>query len=561
MPVYAALTEEDLDRTRLCSGLLRSEDGGVTWNQFSSIAGPDETSQASYEFPAVLPLNDDEIVAVMTERRLKPRPQLPLDLPQVLVRAYSTDGGQSWTQPEHLAVGAWPSLTRMDSRTIACSYAAWAAWGNMDVMFSDDGFRSIRQRLAFVEHNWLPRYSPGGWGVGWARNPIPLPPVVPNLQGDWSAGHYGFSSGLALDEEHLLLAVGQRQRGTAYTDPPHAVNIPLEKERVETISVSRILTESDAPSLKRAKSEPGSWRLVESWSVEEWQKRTGQPASTSGEAVGQSAVALDSGRWVRMQSEELIPDWHETWYGRSIGREKGYWVWRHGYEIGFRLSEHEAVSRLRVSYSDDAGKTWQKAEVETGPLKVGQFPMLGSLFDDGKGTLAVAVYGYQSAKDLSESLYTSALCRSHDGGKSWGDWSVIAYDRKARDAAYSETALEALPDGTWVALIRTENRSNIPQLGAVVSRSVSTDQGKSWSLPCPSAAAGMLASLVLPDGGLAVAGQNTCGWGLTISYNGGETWDYALPATYFPTRSGVIDEKSFWLYDEHGNIVSIYRRQ
>ena len=48
--------------------------------------------------------------------------------------------------------------------------------------------------------------------------------------------------------------------------------------------------------------------------------------------------------------------------------------------------------------------------------------------------------------------------------------------------------------------------------------------------------------------------------GLTVSYDYGRTVRYALPATYAPTRTGVIDDKSFWVYDEHGKIVSIYRR-
>ena len=59
---------------------------------------------------------------------------------------------------------------------------------------------------------------------------------------------------------------------------------------------------------------------------------------------------------------------------------------------------------------------------------------------------------------------------------------------------------------------------------------------------------------------MAVAAQNTCGWGLTISYDYGRTWECALPATYAPTRTGVLDEKTFWIYDQHGSMVSVYRR-
>ena len=191
--------------------------------------------------------------------------------------------------------------------------------------------------------------------------------------------------------------------------------------------------------------------------------------------------------------------------------------------MGLRLQPLQAVARLRISYSDDQGKTWEQAQVEEGPLQVGQFPMSGSLLEAQDGTLAVPVYGYRNARDISVSLYTSTLVRSSDGGRTWGDWSVIAYDRYKRYTAYSETSIRAMSEDFWVAFIRSENRSYVPFMTALVSRAVSNDRGFTWSAPKPSGAAGMLGSVRLGDGGLAVAGQNTCGWGVTISYDAGET--------------------------------------
>ena len=240
MPVHGAVSQGDLAATRLQSGLLQSTDGGRSWGDWIPIGVPGPEGDLSYEFPAVLPLKDGAWLAVLTQRQLKKRPGLPLDIPQTLVRSYSTDQGKSWTPPEPLCVGSWASLTPMGNGTVACSFALWSAWGSMEVMFSGDGFRTIRHRTPFVEHNWLPGYGPSGWGGGWARDPIPLPPVVPNLEGDWKAGHYGFSSGLALDDDRLMLVLGQRQKGSGYTDPPHEVDLPIEKERIETIVMKRV---------------------------------------------------------------------------------------------------------------------------------------------------------------------------------------------------------------------------------------------------------------------------------------------------------------------------------
>ena len=342
MPVHGAVNPVDLAATRLQSGLLQSTDGGKSWGDWIPIAAAGPEADLSYEFPAVLPLQDGTWLAVLTERQLKKRPGLPLDIPQTLVRSYSTDRGKSWTRPEPLSVGSWASLTPMGNGTVACSFALWSAWGSMEVMFSDDGFRTIRHRVPFVEHNWLPGYGPSGWGGGWARDPIPLPPVVPNLEGDWKAGHYGFSSGLALDEDRLMLVLGQRQKGSGYTDPPHEVNLPIEKERIETIVMKRV-REPSAPAaeLPGAHGEPdGQWYLAERWPEEEWRRKVGQPPNDV-------TLVLESGRWIRLSAQYTVP--HQHGPGRIMGRERGYWVWKSVDGLHYR-------TLLQGSYSDDRGK-------------------------------------------------------------------------------------------------------------------------------------------------------------------------------------------------------------
>ena len=547
LPLFGALSAKDLQNTRLCCGLLRSADGGRTWGDWSVLALPDEAGEISCEFPAVLPLADGTILALFTARRLKPRPDLPLDIPQTLMRSYSADAGCTWSAPEHLAVGSWPSLTRLDDDTVACCFASWAGWGDMEVMFSSNGFRSINQRLpgsGFVNHGWLPGYgTTGGWGTGWARDPIPLPPVVPHLAGNWDAGHYGFSAGLALDSGRLLMVLGQRQRAQ------YDHQIAIEKEHIETIAIERVGDQPAAGPATPHGKPTTPWRLAERWSVEEWQARTGEPL--------ENAHVLQSGRQVRLESETLIPDWHETWYNATLGHEKGYPVNILGYRIGREL-DGKSVTRFAAAYMEEGSQTWQEAGInDPGPLATAAFPG-GNLIEESDGTLVTPVYGYQTSEDIGIHLYTCTLVRSHDQGQTWGDWSTIAYDEERR-CNFSETALVPFADGTWVVFMRSECVYGVPY-DLIIKRAVSTDRGRTWSAPESCAAAGVYGCLALPDGGIAVAAQNTCGWGLTISYDYGRTWDYALPATYAPTRTGVLDEKTFWIYDQHGALVSLYRR-
>lgn len=553
MPVHGAQDRQDSAHTRLVCGLLRSTDEGRSWGDFRLIAGPDPDMAVSYEFPAVIALEESRLLAILTARRLKARSELPLDVPQELMRTYTTDAGRSWTKPEQLAVGSWASLARIDKETIACSFAVWSGWGVMQLMLSDDGFQSIRHRLpgsGFVRHGWLPGFSPTAWGKGWARKPIPLPPVVPNLKGNWSAGHFGFSSCLAVDTDHLIVAIGQRQREL------YDVDTPIELERVETIAVERVKGSQLAESVGYHGKPKGRWRLAERWSVHEWHQKTQEPVGDQVMRGHGIVLKLNSGRWVRLVSEELIPDWHKKLHRRVFGQEKGYVLGTSGYPIGWTL-HGRAVAGLRCYSSDDQGTTWQEGDVkEKGPLATAIF-LGGPFFEETDGTIVAGCYGYQTGEDLAVGLYACCLARSHDEGRSWGDWSIVAYDQERR-YNYSETSLVRIPDGTWVAFMRSGSISNVP-FTLVTKRTLSTDRGRTWSEPQPCAAAGVYGGLLLPDGGIAIAAQNTCGWGVTISYDYGCTWHYALPATYAPTRMGVLDERAFWIYDEHGQIVSIYR--
>lgn len=547
MPVFGAMSEEDLVSTRLCVGLLRSQDGGESWGEWSVIAGSDSDGKVSYEFGAVLMLSDGELVCIATERQLEKRVELPLDLPMALVRVYSGDGGRSWSKVEQMCVGSWPSLERMDEGTVVCSYGVWAAWGTMKAVFSEDGFRTMRYNISTVEHNWLPNLSPSEWGGARARNPIALPPVVPNLGGDWGVGHYGYSSALAMDRDTLLIAIGQRQQGTSYTDPPHEVGIPLEKERIETVSVKRVGIGpglASEPKGVHGKAE-GQWRLAERWTVEEWREKTDQPPD-------EVTLVLGSGRWLKVGSEYIIP-FDEGGGGRIIGRERGYWVWK-------SIEGFYYKTELRCSYSDDQGASWHDAKIEEPVPLAAAVHTAGNGFEEEDGTIVCPMYGYFNHEDQYVSLYVNAVVRSHDGGESWGDWSIVAYDKEARYSAYSEMQLQAFPDGTWVAFSRTENRSYVPYMVNPTSRSVSTDRGRTWSDPEPCAAPGVCSGVLLPDGGYALSAQNTCGWGVAITYDYGRTWSCALPATYVSGRAGVFDERTFWLFDGGGQIVSVYRR-
>ena len=162
----------------------------------------------------------------------------------------------------------------------------------------------------------------------------------------------------------------------------------------------------------------------------------------------------------------------------------------------------------RLAYSGDQGKTW------TAGNEIDHSPMVSAATGEGRvlqlddGTLLIPLFGYlpQVPNQLS-----SGVVRSNDNGASWS-LSVIGRANPKQSIFFSETTVAEMIDGTLVALMR-------PGL----TRSVSTDGGKTWSDPVASGLAGTHCSLApLPDGVL------LCGYHrppqLSLSADGGRTW-------------------------------------
>jgi Neuraminidase (sialidase) len=172
-----------------------------------------------------------------------------------------------------------------------------------------------------------------------------------------------------------------------------------------------------------------------------------------------------------------------------------------------------------VTRSGDGGKTW------TRPTLVNVSP-----YDDGSpfgkmvlmpdGTLLMNVYcwylpAYGGDKPEEKRGEFTLVFRSRDGGKTWGDPSLIA-------KGFNETALLLMPDGRLLAAMRSDAAGGIWQCE-------SSDGGRTWSEPTritrPAEQPGDL--VLLPSGHvLLVFGQRNEPFGTMgmVSKDGGKTW-------------------------------------
>ena len=525
MAVGTELFPDAPQEGKICAGLMRSADGGQSWGDFSVIASD---PKVSFTQPAVLAAGDNSLVALVNNTG------------ELLYSCRSEDNGYHWTEPQQIQVGRQPQLIRISDQTLAWVFSKGGGWGWIRAGFSYDDGRSWRCDRKVMEH-------PGEPG-----------------------GHFGWATGLALDSEHLIVALGKTQRPSLTLDGPTATRpASAEAERIEVVFFKRDPPFPD-PAKKHWKPIPlaarDRWVPAQGLQSGDWpevfcRKADGQfvgaveegdsllRVSGAGQApkyisnpkptvkkLRRSAdrgrswktepmnlpptvqgspglmTQLSTGRLLCAVNNWLLVEWnHET--KKVIGHRGGYAIWHPDIQ-GVQKN------RLFVGYSDDDGKTWQGFEEPIDISSSFDWAIPNRPFiERSDGTIIFPVFGDVTEQDTREALNSTALLRSTDGGKTWGDPSIIAYDKEHRWTAYNEMVIVPVRDDLWVAFMRTEYRG-VGNESGWTSRTISTDGGYTWSPPELCTLGAAFGAAILPDGGIALGHQG----GIRFTYDLGRTW-------------------------------------
>ncbi|MFH1475967.1 MAG: sialidase family protein [Verrucomicrobiota bacterium] len=177
------------------------------------------------------------------------------------------------------------------------------------------------------------------------------------------------------------------------------------------------------------------------------------------------------------------------------------------------LKAQGKVPTMFIRRSADNGRTWSKEWAYKSELLTLPSPY-GRIIAAPDGTLLMSVYGAPRKKRKGV-RDICILLRSRDGGKTWGDESLVA-------VGHNETSYAFLPGGRLLAAARSESGH--------VATLFSDDLGRTWSKPGQVTRDGEHPAdlTVLASGALQLTfGRRIrpMGCGVLFSADGGVTWD------------------------------------
>ncbi|SDT21601.1 BNR repeat-like domain-containing protein [Jiangella sp. DSM 45060] len=154
-------------------------------------------------------------------------------------------------------------------------------------------------------------------------------------------------------------------------------------------------------------------------------------------------------------------------------------------------------SVLYVARSTDSGQTWDGLDepVELPAQTREHWACCSRVLELDDGSLLMSMWGTERLVEdwqTDPMRWRAAVMRSHDGGRTWTDYSTIAYDphtppgplgNGSRGGGVNEVAMTQLPDGRLMAVIRYDLTGVQSPNPFWMYLSYSEDLGRTWSDP------------------------------------------------------------------------------
>lgn len=206
---------------------------------------------------------------------------------------------------------------------------------------------------------------------------------------------------------------------------------------------------------------------------------------------------------------------------------------------------------------NDGGRTFRKDQarffVPEAKPAMGHGPHKGPLFmrsiiERKDGSLVALMAGWFKS-DTALCPYgrgrpysRTYVCQSADRGATWEYLTTIGYDQIGSEG-YNEAAMRRLPNGEWLAVLRTGSETDVNCQDNPIMWSVSNDEGRTWSKPERTGVEGAYPSLAILSDGTVAMSYGRPGAMLVFSHDRGRTWtDHTLvDATPYSGYTDVVE--------------------
>ena len=232
----------------------------------------------------------------------------------------------------------------------------------------------------------------------------------------------------------------------------------------------------------------------------QWQGPTG--------GFGVGGTQLKNGNVIGLEYRCLPLAGREGWYGttRSISTDGG-----------------KHFTKTQAEFHVPEAKAAQGHGLHRGPL------FMRSIIERQDGSLVALMAGWFKS-DTALCPYgrgrpysRSYVCESSDGGRTWCYLSTLGYAQIGSEG-YNEGSMRRLPNGDWLAVLRTGNASDSKCQDNPIMWTRSRDEGRTWLEPARTGVQGAFPSLaVLPDGVVAMS-YGRPGAMVVFSTDGGQAW-------------------------------------
>jgi hypothetical protein len=201
------------------------------------------------------------------------------------------------------------------------------------------------------------------------------------------------------------------------------------------------------------------------------------------------------------------------------------------------------VCAINIVRSRDNGETWESAPQVIRPTDDAQYACSSPITELPNGDLILPLYFMRSGQPTK-----TGLMRSGDGGKTWGDFTVI--DADSPHDHDSEPHIIRLPDGRLFTTMRP-----------CMCQSYSSDNGHTWTPAEPTGFQGHAPYHLVTRDGLLLCAHRLPGTALHISTDLGRTWNgpFVIDSVggAYPSMVELPDGTILCVYYEEGAGSSI----